>query len=538
MNKLPSLLSYVLVVVATTLAVNLISGHSAFAAGDAKAPDRTAGNGPYKRLILRGGIIINGEGAPARGPMDIVIENDRIVKIVNVGNPGVPIAPTRRPEARPGDKEINIEGQYVMPGFIDMHGHIGGSADNIPAEYVFKLWLAHGITTVREPGSFNGIDWVMEHVKRSENNSIAAPRIVPYFMFGLGLDENITTPKQAKKWVKSIAKKGAKGIKFFGSTPEIMTAALTEAKKHGLKSMMHHAQLDVTNMNVLDSARLGLTTMEHWYGLPEALFEHQHIQNYSPDYNYNNEQHRFAEAGQLWQQAAKPGSKKWVSVRDELLSLDFTLNPTFTIYEANRDLMRDMNADWHKDYTLPTLWEFFQPNRNAHGSYWFDWTTDNEIAWKKNYQQWMSFINDYKNHGGRVTVGSDSGYIFKIYGFSYIRELELLREAGFNALEVIQSATINGAEALGMADEIGSIRVGKKADLVIVGENPLRNFKVLYGTGHFRLDENNKPIRAGGVNYTIKNGIVYDAKLLLAQVRTMVEEAKIKKIESVKRAKN
>ena len=537
MHKSLSILGCFFTYLAITLVVNVTTITPVLASGDAKAPDRTTGKGPYKRLILRGGIVINGEGAPARGPMDIVIENDRIVKIVNVGNPGVPIAPTRRPIARPGDEEIDIEGQYVLPGFIDMHAHIGGSADNIPAEYVFKLWLAHGITTVREPGSFNGIEWVMEHVKRSEKNSIAAPRIIPYFVFGLGLDDNITTAQQAKSWVKSLAKKGAKGIKFFGTTPEIMTAALTQAKSQGLGSMMHHAQLDVTNMNVLDSARLGLTTMEHWYGLPEALFEHQHIQNYSPDYNYNNEQHRFAEAGRLWQQAAKPNSEKWISVRDELLSLDFTLNPTFTIYEANRDLMRDMNADWHKDYTLPTLWNFFQPNRNAHGSYWFDWTTDNEIAWKKNYQQWMGFVNDYKNHGGRVTVGSDSGYIFKIYGFSYIRELELLREAGFNALEVIQSATINGAEALGMEDEIGSIRVGKKADLVIVGENPLRNFKVLYGTGHFRLDENNKPIRAGGINYTVKDGIVYDAKLLLTQVKTMVEQARIKKIDSIKRAK-
>ena len=126
-----------------------------FASAGEKAPDRKAGQGPYKRLILRGGIIVNGEGSPARGPMDIVIENDRIVQIVNVGNPNVPIISTHRPIAKEGDKEINIEGQYILPGFIDMHAHIGGSADNIPAEYVFKLWLAHGITTVREPGSFN-----------------------------------------------------------------------------------------------------------------------------------------------------------------------------------------------------------------------------------------------------------------------------------------------------------------------------------------------------------------------------------------------
>jgi len=502
----------------------------AFSANDKKAPDRKEGQGPYTRLILRGGIIINGEGSPARGPMDIVIENDRIVRIVNVGNPGVPIISSNRPVAKEGDKEINIEGQYILPGFIDMHAHIGGSADNIPAEYVFKLWLAHGITTVREPGSFNGIDWVMDHVKRSEENTIAAPRIIPYVGFGMGMDNPITTAKQAKNWVKKIAKQGAKGIKFFGAPPKIMTAALTEAKKQKLGSMMHHAQLDVTNMNVIDSARLGLTTMEHWYGLPEALFEHQHIQNYSPEYNYNNEQHRFGEAGRLWQQAALPDSRKWQQVRDELLDLDFTINPTMTIYEASRDLMREMNADWHKEYTLPTLWNFFQPSRYAHGSYWFDWTTDDEIAWKRNFQQWMVFLNDYKNHGGRITTGSDSGYIFKIYGFGYIRELELLREAGFNALEVIQSATINGAQALGMEQDIGSIRVGKKADLVIVADNPLRNLKVLYGTGHFKLNDNNQPERTGGINYTIKDGIIYDAKTLLADVREMVAAAKSNKI--------
>lgn len=505
----------------TTITTNAAPGE--------KAPKRTSGEGPYERLILRGGTIVNGEGAPAQGPIDIVIENDRIVRIVNVGHPGVPIKQNKRPVAGPNDKEIDVTGQYILPGFIDMHGHIGGSADNIPAEYVFKLWLAHGITTVREPGSFNGIDWVMDHVKRSEQNSIAAPRIVPYVGFGMGNEAPITTPKQATKWVKRIAKQGAKGIKFFGAPPEIMEAALTEADKQGLGSMMHHAQLEVTAMNVIDSARLGLTTMEHWYGLPEALFEHQTIQNYSPEYNYNNEQHRFAEAGRLWAQAAKPDTEKWEKVRDELISLDFTINPTMTIYEASRDLMREMNADWHDEYTLPTLWEFFQPNRYAHGSYWFDWTTDDEIAWKKNFQQWMVFLNDYKNHGGRVTTGSDSGYIFKIYGFGYIRELELLREAGFNALEVVKSATFNGAEALGLEQDIGSIRVGKKADLVIVKNNPLRNFKELYGTGHFKLNNHNQPVREGGVNYTIKDGIVYHAPTLLKEVRAIVKKAKEQK---------
>lgn len=505
----------------------LFFSFTAAQAAPPKAPPRgDQGDGPYERLILRGGTLVSGEGAPPLGPVDIVIENDRITRVVNVGYPGVPIKSEGRPKAQPGDQELDVTGKFILPGFVDMHGHIGGSAENIPAEYVFKLWLGHGITTIREPGSFNGFDWVQWHQQRAEKNTIVAPRIVPYVGFGQGFEDPIFSADDARDWVRHIAKKGAAGIKFFGAPPRIMNAALDEANKQNLGTMMHHAQLNVMQTNVVDSARQGLTTMEHWYGLPEALFTEQTIQDYSPEYNYNNEQDRFGAAGELWQQAAEPGSDKWNSVRDELIELDFTINPTLTIYEASRDLMRERQAIWHEDYTLPQLWDFFEPNRYAHGSYWFDWTTDHEIAWKKNYQKWMTFLNDYKNHGGRVTTGSDAGYIYKIYGFGYVRELELLREAGFNALEVIQAATLNGAEALGLDQEIGSVIPGKKADLVIVDENPLRNFKVLYGTGHFQLSEDNKPMRTEGIKYTIKDGIVYDSQELLADVRRLVAEAK------------
>ena len=138
----------------------------------------------------------------------------------------------------------------------------------------------------------------------------------------------------------------------------------------------------------------------------------------------------------------------------------------------------------------------------------------------------MTFLNEYKNRGGRVTAGSDSGFIYQLYGFAFIRELELLREAGFHQLEVIQSATLNGAEALGIEDKTGSVEVGKYADLIIIDENPLENLKVLYGTGAIKLNENNDAVRVGGVKYTIKDGVVYDAKALLKEVKDMVDLAK------------
>ena len=490
------------------------------------SPARAEGEGPYEKLIIRGVTLIDGTGAPPLGPVDILVEKNRITQIQAVGYPGVPINENRRPKADDKTKVMDLTGHYLMPGLIDMHGHIGGSGQGTPAEYVFKLWMAHGITTVRDPSAGNGLPWVLDHKKKSAANEITAPRILAYTSFGQGAKGPITNAEQAKAWVNENKEKGADGIKFFGAKPEVMEAAISENKRIGLKSAMHHQQLDVARWNVLHSDRAGLTTMEHWYGLPEALFTDRTIQNFRLDYNYQNEQHRFAEAGKLWQQAAPPFSEHWNKVMNELLELDFTLDPTLNIYEANRDLMRARTQEWHGVYTLPSLWRFYAPNRQSHGSYWFDWTTEEEVLWKDNYRLWMTFVNEYKNRGGRVTAGSDSGFIYQLYGFAYIRELEMLREAGFHPLEVIRAATMHGAEALGLDKDLGTVEVGKLADFVILEENPLQNLKVLYGTGAVRVNDKNEPIRVGGVKYTVKDGIVYDAKQLLKDVRTIVDQHK------------
>jgi len=127
-----------------------------------------------------------------------------------------------------------------------------------------------------------------------------------------------------------------------------------------------------------------------------------------------------------------------------------------------------------------------------------------------------------------VTASSDAGFIYNTPGFSTIEEMELLQEAGFHPLEAIRAATFHAAETLakptGKAVEVGVIRPGALADLLLVDANPLENLKVLYGTGWFRLNDNTRKVDPiGGVKYTLKDGIIYDARQLLADVGRMVE---------------
>ena len=500
------------------------------------APARKPGEGagPFRKMVIRNATIIDGTGAPPRSRFDIVVEGNRITSVIQSGWPGLPSKPGRT--HADADYEIDATGMYVLPGFTDMHVHLPG-ADKAPdASYAYKLWLAHGVTTVR--GVPLGAPSVSSREKdRSARNEIVAPRIFNYQMLGAGWTGGVVdTPVKAREWVRWAAKNNIDGIKFFNApneTPEVFSAALDEAKKLGLGTTAHLSQLGVANFNGRQAGDAGLDTITHYYGHMESLLKDRAIQDFPVNYDYNNEQHRFGEVAEIWNQVSGPGTKPWQEYLEAQKANHVTFDPTFNIYAASRDLMRARNADWHARYTTPQLWSYFQSTRDNHGSYFYDWTTENEFAWKKFYDLFLRLMNDYKNMGGRVTVGSDSGFIWKVYGFAYVEELELLREAGFSPLEVVRAATMMGAKTLyeprGETPPIGAVRGGMLADLVIVPENPLQNLKTLYGTGFQRLNsETNKQEVVGGVKFTVKDGIVYDAKQLLADVAAMVDAEKAK----------
>ncbi|MEM7004115.1 MAG: amidohydrolase, partial [Pseudomonadota bacterium] len=136
------------------------------------APARGAGEGagPYARLVIDGVMLVDGLGSPPRGPVSIVIEQDKIVSISNTP-----------PSASEDEQRLDGRGMTALPGFVDAHVHIGnagqGQAGPItPPAYVFKLWLAHGITTVRDVGEIMGLQWTVAHARRSAAGQVVAPR--------------------------------------------------------------------------------------------------------------------------------------------------------------------------------------------------------------------------------------------------------------------------------------------------------------------------------------------------------------------------
>jgi imidazolonepropionase-like amidohydrolase len=251
------------------------------------------------RLAIRNALIVEGNGTPASGPFDIVLEGNTIAQLVALDPVAVREGRARRPQA---DAEIDATGKYVLPGLINLHGHVQEERGGVPQplDYELKLWLASGITTVRDVGSRTRR--TLELRERSAAGTLESPRLFVYASFGGGGDDvesrSIRTPEEARARVRALKAMGVDGIKSVGIDRDLMQAMLDEARKVGLP-VAHHAGVEETN--AWDDARFGTSSIEHWYGVPDAALR-DGVQGFPSTYNYNDEVDRFRYAGRLWRE--------------------------------------------------------------------------------------------------------------------------------------------------------------------------------------------------------------------------------------------
>jgi imidazolonepropionase-like amidohydrolase len=481
------------------------------------------------RLVIRNATIISGRGSPVNnravppeGPVDLVIENGRIVNLVLMDP--VNLAGHGRDFQRPtGDLVIDAAGMTVIPGLIEMHTHLrppGGDYGERSLDYAYRLYLGHGVTTVRDAGTGAGLARMTEQRRLSDANQIVAPRLVLCQRWPLPLRawDVGHTPDEARRMVREFQRLGADCVKISkspGHYPDVMAAATAEATALGMHVMV---DLKVSESDALVASNAGVRSIEHWYGVPDAALTGS--QSFPPDYNYWDELDRFRWAGHLWAEANRQ-PERLSAVIDRLVANGTNWNPTMAVYEGNRDVWRELGAPFRETLMHPHE-AAAGPDSSVHGAYKREWKTSDEIAWKRNFRIWMDWIKVYHERGGLLTAGSDEG---GIGGIAMIRELELLQEAGLHPLDVIRVATTNAARALGWEGHCG-IRVGCVADLAIINGNPVDNFKIMYGRGYglYGLVPRDTQWSRGGVTWTIKGGVVFDAQALLREAEWYVAQ--------------
>ncbi len=481
-----------------------------------------------KRLLIRNAMVIYGNAKPAFGPVDILVQDGLIARVgrTPAGDP-------------PPDAVIDATGKYVMPGIINTHMHLQDERGGVPQpfQYEMNLYLAAGATTIRDVGS----DFAKAKTWRADSaaHSLVAPRI---FIYTNDWRSKGDSAQAVREGVRRVKADGADGLKMFGMDRDVLETVLDEAHKQSMRSAIH---IGVEEITAKDFAELGGTSIEHFYGIGDAALDG--IQNFPPDHNASNEVHRFGRAGELYTQP-NFNPQKLSAVLDLMVQKGVSWCPTLSIYVAGRDVIRAQNLPWYKDYLHPTMEEYWKPDLQHHGSFFLGWTSTQEVRWKKDYQVWMEALREFGLKGGNITVGDDAGFIYSLYGFGQIHELELMEEAGFQPLEVIKHATVNGAKLLGMEDRLGRVRVGCVADLLVVNGNPLENLRLLNPYGTDILTYNGKPIdnyaniapgdpnvkiaHGGGIEWTIKDGIPYHVPALMREVKDMVAKARAEKAKT------
>jgi imidazolonepropionase-like amidohydrolase len=489
-------------VLVATMVVSL-AGHVQVRTETAGTTARHAAAVP--RLVIRNVMVVYGSGKPPYGPMDVTVENGLIADVR-----------ATRPEPPEGaDAVIDGTGRYLLPGFVNTHMHwheerMPGVPQ--PIQYERNLYLAAGVTTARELGG--NYDKSRQWREESAAHRIVAPRMIVYAVPSRG---KLGSPEEIRAGVREAKGKGADGLKIMPIDRDQLEALLDEAHRLALPTTAH---IGVEETTARDFIELGVSSIEHFYGFADAALDG--VQRFPADMNYADETARFARAGELYAQA---DPEKLDRLLDLMVEKKVAWSPTLSIYEACRDLVRHQNLPWYRDYLHPSMEQFWQPGLDRHGSFFVGWTNTHEARWRQNYRIWMDAVRAFGAKGGVITTGDDAGYIWSLYGFGLVRELELQEEAGFHPLDVIRHATVNGASLVGLGERLGRIRPGFVADLLVVNGNPIENLHVLNPAGT-DMNLNGTNVHGGGIEWTIKDGIPYHVPTLMAEVREMVATAR------------
>jgi imidazolonepropionase-like amidohydrolase len=406
------------------------------------SPAKSAG----KKLAIVGATVVNLDGKAAIKDSAVLIEGSRIVAVG-----------TRQKVKVPADAEvIDARGKFILPGLIDAHTH---SNFDGKTSWLLPRFLAHGITTVLDTGS---TATVYELKRRTNSGELSGPRMLvsgalltaPPVQWPFS--EAVNTADEARRAVDERAARGAEFVKVYAQLPiESLRAAIDEAHKKSMRAIGH-----LGRTNALEATRAGINIITHLMGVPDCAVPDPekvraaHASGFIPGWLAST---------LAWQQADE--SKLNQLIR-EMVARNVALVPTLNVHQGVAFIRDPLPYRQEAIATRPpeaTLKEW-----EALAALPID-----TAPFKKSWPMMQQFVRRFYEAGGMLVVGTDTAAAYQPPGLSAHEEMRLMVEAGVPAVAALRAATINAARALGIEREVGAVEAGKRADIVIVDDDPL-----------------------------------------------------------------
>ena len=424
--------------------------------------------------------VIDGTGAPVRADQTVIIRDATIVAMGNDGTVAIPN----------GAFTMDLAGKSITPGFVMVHEHLyyptGPGVYAFLAESFTRLYLAGGVTSMRTGGNMNGYGElaIANAIARGRKPGPWIDATAPYLEgagLGLGQVHELGSAADATTHVNFWADQGATSFKaYMHITRDELGAAVRAAHARHLKVTGH-----LCSVTYREAAELGIDNLEHGF-----LAATDFVAGKTPDVCPGQG------AAQASIAALDVNSDAVKSLIAELIRKKVALTSTLTVFETftpgrptppGTDVLEPQLKD-QLDRSLASV------------------ARAPQSLFATLFPKGMALELAFARAGGLLVAGTDpTGFGGVIPGYSNQREVELLVEAGFTPLEAIRIATLNGATYLGLAARVGSIAVGKQADLIV-----------------FNGDPSAKISDIRNVELVVKQGVFYDPAKLINSVKGRV----------------
>jgi imidazolonepropionase-like amidohydrolase len=467
------------------VALVLVVGVSTAGAGQALSPQLQ----PFVSVsepvvVLTHARVIDGTGAPATANQWLVIDHGIIKSVGDSSRVAIPN----------GARLIDLAGKSVMPGFVMVHEHMfypsgGGSVYNEQAFSFPRLYLAGGVTTARTAGNMAGYADLELKVAIDSGKALGPDLDVtaPY-LNGPGLPiyqvHALKDAKDAREMTAHWADRGATSFKaYMQITRDELQAVVNEAHRRSLKVTGH-----LCSVTFREAATIGIDNLEHGLVVASDFVKDK-----------KSDECPIANGGVLASLAdLDVAGDQITSLINFLVSKKVALTSTLTVFETFTP-GRPQAPQGALDAMLPEA-------RDQYTRRWTQISTQTGSIYSKLFPKEMQFELAFYRAGGQLLAGTDpTGYGGVVAGYANERELELLVEAGLTPLEAIKVTTLNGATYLGRSKRVGSIAVGKQADLIVINGDPSTNVKDIEK-----------------IETVFKNGIGFDSAKIFSSVKGQV----------------